>query len=99
MQQEPVQPHSRLRRDPSPFVRRGGAARRQYGLGGEAGVIVMRNVRIAGGYNLLGFTDRDLSSFRTTRRGAYIEFGFKFDEGLFGLGASEVPAASRTGTR
>ncbi len=75
-----------------------GAARRQYGLGGEAGVIVMRNVRVAGGYNLFGFTDRDLSSFGTTRRGAYIEFGFKFDEGLFGLGASDATPAARTGT-
>jgi hypothetical protein len=66
-----------------------GPANRKYGLGGEAGVVVMRNVRVAGGYNVFGFTDRDLSSLGTTRRGAYVELGFKFDEGLFGLGAAE----------
>ena len=71
----------------------GGEADRLYGLGGELGVVVMKNVRIAGGYNLFGFTDRDFSSFGTTRRGAYVEFGFKFDEGLFGAGGSprQVP--------
>ena len=66
---------------------------RLYGLGGELGVVVMKNVRIAGGYNVFGFTDRDFSSFGTTRRGAYVEFGFKFDEGMFGVGETprQVP--------
>lgn len=61
-----------------------GLASRRYGLGGELGLLVMKNLRVAGGYNLFGFTDRDLDSFGTTRRGAYLELGFKFDEALFG---------------
>ncbi|MGQ0646599.1 MAG: DUF7507 domain-containing protein [Gemmatimonadaceae bacterium] len=64
-----------------------GIANRQYGLGGELGVILVKNLRIAGGYNVFGFTDKDLDSFGTTRKGAYFELGFKFDESLFGVGA------------
>ncbi|MCC6317393.1 MAG: DUF11 domain-containing protein, partial [Gemmatimonadaceae bacterium] len=65
-----------------------GFADRRYGLGGELGLILMKNLRVAGGYNLFGFTDRDLNSFGTTRRGPYVELGFKFDEALFGAGAT-----------
>ncbi|MEO7962459.1 MAG: hypothetical protein ABIT38_00960 [Gemmatimonadaceae bacterium] len=69
-----------------------GFAARRYGLGGELGLIVAKNLRIAAGYNLFGFTDKDLNSFGTTRRGAYIDLGFKFDESLFGLGGpNETP--------
>jgi len=39
-------------------------------------------MRVAGGYNLFGFTDRDFESLGYTQRGPYVEFGFKFDEGL-----------------
>lgn len=76
-----------------------GLSSRQYGLGGELGLIVMKNLRIAGGYNLFGFTDKDLNTFGTTRKGAYLELGFKFDESLFGLGATPAPCenACRTG--
>jgi hypothetical protein len=45
----------------------------------------MKNLRVAGGYNLFGFTDRELDSFGTTRRGAYLELGFKLDESFLGL--------------
>nr|MCU0647634.1 hypothetical protein [Gemmatimonadaceae bacterium] len=58
-------------------------AERRYGVGGELGVIVMRNLRVAGGYNVFGFTDRDFESLGYTQRGPYLEFGFKFDEMLF----------------
>ncbi len=68
-----------------------GFGSRSYGLGGELGVIMLRNLRIAGGYNLFGFTDKDLNTFGTTRKGAYLELGFKFDESLFGLGGNETP--------
>ena len=57
---------------------------RRYGVGSELGVVIMRNMRVAGGYNLFGFTDRDFESLGYTQRGPYVEFGFKFDEGLFG---------------
>lgn len=76
-----------------------GLSTRRYGLGGELGVLVMRNLRIAGGYNLFGFTDKDLNTFGTTRKGAYLELGFKFDESLLGLGGSATPCeqACKTG--
>jgi uncharacterized repeat protein (TIGR01451 family) len=76
-----------------------GFASRRYGLGGELGLLVMRNLRIAGGYNLFGFTDKDLNTFGTTRKGAYLELGFKFDESLFGMGGTAAPCeqACKTG--
>ena len=56
---------------------------RQYGVGGEVGFVLMRNMRVAGGYNLFGFTDRDFESLGYTQRGPYVEFGLKFDESIF----------------
>jgi hypothetical protein len=43
----------------------------------------MRNVRVAAGYNVFGFRDRDLRESAYTLRGAYVRFDFKFDESLF----------------
>jgi uncharacterized repeat protein (TIGR01451 family) len=74
-----------------------GFADRKYGLGAELGLIVMKNLRVAGGYNLFGFTDKDLNSFGTTRKGAYIELGFKFDESMFGISSSASAPAGRDG--
>jgi large repetitive protein len=71
----------------------GGFNSRRYGAGAELGVIVMRNLRLAGGYNLFGFTDRDFASLGYTQRGAYLEFGFKFDESLFGKGGAAQGAS------
>jgi uncharacterized repeat protein (TIGR01451 family) len=59
---------------------------RRYGLGVEAGRRLMKNLRLAGGYNLFGFNDRDLVSSGYTSHGVYIDLGFKFDEGLFESG-------------
>jgi uncharacterized repeat protein (TIGR01451 family) len=64
----------------------GGFGERRYGMGTELGVVVRRNLRLAGGYNLFGFTDRDFESLGYTQRGPYVEFGFKFDESLLGQG-------------
>jgi uncharacterized repeat protein (TIGR01451 family) len=63
---------------------------RDYGLGTELGIVVMKNLRIATGYNLFGFTDKDFASLGYTRRGPYLEFGFKFDESLFGVGTPKA---------
>jgi hypothetical protein len=68
-----------------------GISSRQYGLGAELGLIVMRNLRVAAGYNVFGFTDKDLNTFGTTRKGLYLDLGFKFDESLFGLGNEPTP--------
>ncbi len=59
---------------------------RRYGMGVELGAVVMRNLRLAGGWNVFGFTDRDFDSLGYTQRGPYVEFGFKFDEDLFRKG-------------
>jgi uncharacterized repeat protein (TIGR01451 family) len=73
-----------------------GGAARTYGLGAEVGRIVMKNLRLAAGYNLFGYRDRDLSSFGYTMKGAYLDFAFKFDESLFGRGSAPSAPASRT---
>jgi uncharacterized repeat protein (TIGR01451 family) len=56
---------------------------RQYGVGGEIGYRVARNLWLSGGYNVLGYQDVDLAGGDTTRKGAYIRLRFKFDESLF----------------
>ncbi len=68
-----------------------GFSARRYGLGAELGLILAKNLRVAAGYNLFGFTDKDLNTFGTTRKGAYIDLGFKFDESLFGFGGPNEP--------
>jgi hypothetical protein len=67
----------------------GSFAERRYGTGVELGAVVMRNVRLAAGYNVFGFTDRDFESLGYTQRGPYVEFGFKFDEALLNAGRKE----------
>ncbi|HSH74060.1 MAG TPA: hypothetical protein VLA09_00035, partial [Longimicrobiales bacterium] len=66
----------------------------QYGLGAEVGVLVGRNLRVAAGYNVFGFRDRDFSSEGSTDHGFYLQVGFKFDEALFGR---QQPQARRPG--
>ena len=60
-----------------------GFSQRRYGAGGELGVVVMKNLRLAAGYNVFGFTDRDFESLGYTQKGLYLDIGFKFDEALF----------------
>jgi hypothetical protein len=71
-----------------------GFGRRNYGTGAELGLVAMRNLRVAGGYNLFGFTDQDFNSLGYTQRGPYLDLGFKFDETLFG-----EPRPARAGPR
>jgi uncharacterized repeat protein (TIGR01451 family) len=59
---------------------------RRYGFGIEVGRLLMRNLRLAAGYNVFGFSDRDLISAGYTNQGLYLDLGFKFDEALFGEG-------------
>ena len=66
-----------------------GFTSRRYGFGVEAGRLLMRNLRLAAGYNVFGFSDRDLTSAGYTSQGLYLDLGFKFDEALFG--AREQP--------
>jgi len=64
----------------------GAFSERRYGAGAEVGAVLMRNLRLAAGYNVFGFTDRDFESLGYTQRGPYLEFGFKFDESVLGAG-------------
>ncbi len=56
---------------------------RTMGLGAEAGWIMMKNLRLAAGWNAFGFHDNDLSGTEHTDRGPYLNLGFKVDETLF----------------
>ena len=56
----------------------------QYGVGPEIGFIIAPNTRIAVGYNLLGFSDQDLTQDQYTQHGFYFALRLKFDEQLFG---------------
>ncbi|NOT34126.1 MAG: OmpA family protein [Candidatus Eisenbacteria bacterium] len=65
----------------------------QTGLGVELGAILVRNLRLGVGYNVMGFSDADLGGGDRTDRGPYVRFGFKFDEGLFGRRTSPPTSA------
>jgi large repetitive protein len=56
-----------------------------FGFGPEVGYRLRDSVRLALGYNLFGFHDRDLSSEEYTDHGVYVTFRLKFDETLMGL--------------
>ncbi len=55
----------------------------QYGVGAEVGYLVAANLWLSGGYNVFGFTDKDLSPEEYTSHGVYMRLRFKFDENLF----------------
>jgi uncharacterized repeat protein (TIGR01451 family) len=67
------------------FIEVGGAGltSRQQAIGGELGYLVMKNLWLSVGYNIVGFTDRDLASEDYTQRAFYLRMRFKFDENLF----------------
>jgi len=64
---------------------------RQYAAGLEAGYQLKRNMWVSAGYNLLGFTERDLAGADATAKGAYVRLRMKFDENtLQGLLSSDL---------
>lgn len=64
---------------------------RQYAAGVEAGYQVKRNMWVSAGYNLLGFTERDLAGADATAKGVYFRMRMKFDENtLQGLLSSDI---------
>jgi hypothetical protein len=67
-------------------------AARQFGLGGELGHTFVKNLRVAAGYNVFGFRDKDMTGVDRTDAGVFVRFGLKFDESLFGVDASPAPA-------
>ena len=63
----------------------GGFTTQQYGLGAEAGYMVMDNFWLSVGYNLFGFKDKDLAFGDATDQGPFFRIRVKFDEGVFPL--------------
>lgn len=65
------------------FMTDAGFGSKDYGAGLEVGYVVKRNLRLAVGFNVFGFEDRDLAASNYTRKGIYLGFSYKFDERLF----------------
>ncbi|TYP93829.1 conserved repeat domain-containing protein [Fodinibius salinus] len=65
------------------FMTDAGFGSKDYGAGFEVGYVVKRNLRLAVGFNVFGFNDRDLAASNYTRKGVYLGFSYKFDERLF----------------
>jgi hypothetical protein len=63
-------------------VMQGGGAR-QYAYGLETGFVLRRNLWLSAGYNVAGFTDRDLTGNEYTAKGPYLRLRAKFNENLF----------------
>ncbi|NNK62534.1 MAG: hypothetical protein HKO98_04925 [Gemmatimonadetes bacterium] len=58
----------------------------RFGLGLEAGLAVSDDLRLSAGYNVFGFRDDELALEDVTDRGFYFGLGWRFDEGVFGMG-------------
>ena len=56
---------------------------RQGGLGLEVGYLVKDNLWLSGGYNIFGFSDKDLVGEGYTNPGIFARIRFKFDENSF----------------
>ncbi len=60
-----------------------GFAAQQYGMGFETGYQLVGNLWISTGYNLIGYSNADLTGEDVTRRGTFIRLRFKFDDSIF----------------
>lgn len=56
---------------------------RQGGLGFEVGYLLKDNLWLSGGYNIFGFSDKDLAGQDYTTPGLFARIRFKFDENSF----------------
>lgn len=61
--------------------------------GVEVGYLLAANLWVSGGYNFVGYEDKDLTDGDTTMDGAYFRFRFKFDENLFNQNKASVNKA------
>ncbi len=59
------------------------AATQLQAVGAEVGYLVMKNMWLSVGYNVLGFRDPDLAGEDYTQRAFYLRLRVKFDENLF----------------
>ena len=60
-----------------------GQGSKQYAYGIETGYNLRKNLWVSAGYNIAGFTDKDLTGNEYTAKGLYIRLRAKFDETLF----------------
>jgi len=65
----------------------------KYMAGVEVGYLLAANLWVSGGYNFVGYQDKDLIDSDTTMDGAYFRFRFKFDENLFNKNKTSVNKA------
>jgi hypothetical protein len=63
------------------FSPQGRSRQTAYGL--EVGYLLKTNLWLSVGFNVTGFSDRDLTAAEYTNQGAFIRLRFKFDENLF----------------
>ena len=61
----------------------------QYAYGIEIGRLITKNVWASIGYNVSGFSDRDLTGSDYMTKGVYARLRFKFDESAFKLGKND----------
>lgn len=64
-------------------LRVGGFPGQRFGIGGEAGLRLQTGLRMAIGYNVFGFRDRDLRETEYTLKGFYLRLDYLLDEGIF----------------
>lgn len=62
------------------FSPQGRSRQTAYGL--EAGYLLKTNLWLSVGFNVTGFSDRDLTAAEYTNQGAFVRLRFKFDENL-----------------
>ena len=55
-----------------------------YGYSAEVGYVVVKNLRLAAGYNFKGYVERDLVDNNLWSAGPFLKFSLKFGEDLFG---------------
>jgi predicted porin len=70
------------------FSTTGNARQSAYGV--EVGAIVQANLRLAVGYNVTGFSDRDMAAADYTAQGWFLRLRFKFDEDILRSGDAAV---------
>lgn len=68
----------------------------KYAAGAELGYNMSTNLWLSLGYNISGFSDRDLLLEEYTQQGVYLRLRFKFDEDTFGLGIQPRTDGSAT---
>lgn len=71
------------------------SATRRRGLGLEFGYLMQDNLWLSFGYNIFGYSERDLAHSEPSDRGLFLRLRFKFDEDLFGRPNTTSNAATK----